>query len=138
MTIRYLSLLVIFLISMTTVLAQQGAEEDNKVQIFTYEEKANLQLWYNEELQRMGFTPEELSQYYSIVFYYVAKIARLDDKDQDFTEEEFKAKLNEYLAKQDHDLKEILTEEQFAIHKELYGEFLRSAYKRWGIEGSEE
>ena len=119
---------------MSSAYAQQSDEEDNKVQIFTYEEKANLQLWYNEELQRMGFTPEELSQYYSIVFYYVAKIARLDDKDQDFTEEEFKAKLNEYLAKQDHDLKEILTEEQFAMHKEIYGEFLRSAYKRWGIE----
>ena len=138
MIIRRILPFVIVLISVNFAYAQQTDEEDNKVQIFTYEEKANLQLWYNEELQRMGFTPEELSQYYSIVFYYVAKIARLDDKDQDFTEEEFKAKLNEYLAKQDLDLKEILTEEQFAMHKEIYGEFLRSAYRRWGIEGSEE
>ena len=134
MIIRRLLLFVIVLISMSFAYAQQSDEDNNKVQIFTYEEKANLQLWYNEELQRMGFTPEELSQYYSIVFYYVAKIARLDDKDQDFTEDEFKARLNEYLEKQDRDLKEILTEEQFAIHKEIYGEFLRSAYKRWGIE----
>ena len=134
MIIRYLSLIAIALFTATIVNAQDTVEEDNKVQIFTYEEKANLQLWYNEELQRMGFSPEELSQYYSIVFYHVAKIARLDDKDQDFTEDEFKAELNKQLAKQDADLREILTEEQMEIHHELYGEFLRSAYKRWGIE----
>ena len=134
MKIRNLSLIAITLFAAIIVNAQGAVEEDNKVQIFTYEEKANLQLWYNEELQRMGFSPEELSQYYSIVFYHVAKIARLDDKDQDFTEEEFKAELNKQLAKQDADLMEILTEEQMEIHKEIYGEFLRSAYKRWGIE----
>ena len=127
-------LFVLLLLNCWLTYSQASDQEDNKVQIFTYEEKANLQLWYNEELQRMGFTEEELSQYYSIVFYHVAKIARLDDKDQDFTEEEFKAELNKQLAKQDADLREILTDEQMEIHKEIYGEFLRSAYKRWGIE----
>ena len=134
MMIKCLSLIALTLLTANVVFAQNTVEEDNKVQIFTYEEKANLQLWYNEELQRMGFSPEELSQYYSIVFYHVAKIARLDDKDQDFTEDEFKAELNKQLAKQDADLREILTEEQMEIHHEIYGEFLRSAYKRWGIE----
>ena len=113
----------------------QQTKEEVKVQIFTHEERDNLQLWYNEELQRMDLSEEKESQYNSILFYYIAKITRLDDKDQDLSKEEFMAKLNEYLDKQDQDLKEILTEEQFAIHKEIYGEFLRSAYRRWGIEG---
>ena len=113
----------------------QSTGEDNKVEIFTYEEKANLQNWFQGELQRMELTQEQEADYRSVIVYYVAKIARLDDKDQDYNEEEFKAKLNEYLGKQDADLKEILSDEQFAIHKEIYGEFLRSAYKRWGIEG---
>ena len=56
------------------------------------------------------------------------------DRDQDYSKEEFKLRLAEYLKKQDEDLREILTKEQFTIHKEIYGEFLRSAYKRWGIE----
>jgi hypothetical protein len=81
----------------------------------------------------MGLSAEKESQYNSILFYYIAKITRLDDKDQDYTPEEFKTKLNAYLARQDADLREILTDEQFAIHQEIYGEFLRSAYKRWGI-----
>ena len=114
---------------------QQQTKEDVKVKIFTHEERDNLQLWYHQELKRMELSEEKESQYNSVLFYYIAKISRLDDKDQDFSEEEFKARLNEYLDKQDKDLREILTDEQFAIHKEIYGEFLRSAYRRWGIEG---
>ena len=124
----------LFLIALAIPAAGQQVEEDMKVKIFTHEERDNLQLWYHEQQKRMGLTEEKESQYNSILFYYIAKITRLDDKDQDLSREEFKAKLNEYLDKQDQDLQEILTGEQFAIHKEIYGEFLRSAYKRWGIE----
>ena len=117
-----------------TAFAQQGSKEDLKVKIFTTEERDNLQLWYHEEVQRMGLFEEIASQYNSILVYYVAKISRLDDKDLDLSKTEFKARLNEYLKKQDDDLREILTNEQFTIHKEIYGEFIRSAYRRWGIE----
>ena len=133
--IVFAAVVLVFLI--TDVQAQEMTKEERKVEIFTYEEKANLQNWFQQELQRMELTQEQEADYSSVIVYYVAKIARLDDKDQDYSEEEFKAKLNEYLGKQDADLKEILSEEQFAIHKEIYGEFLRSAYKRWGIDGSE-
>ena len=126
--------LLAFLLAIVPINAQEMSKEERKVQIFTYEEKANLQNWFLEEVKRMELTQETEAQYSSIITYYIAKIARLDDKDQDFTKEEFKTKLNEYLVKQDADLKEILTAEQFVIHKEIYGEFLRSAYKRWGIE----
>jgi hypothetical protein len=117
-----------------TAFGQQESKEDMKVKIFTHEERDNLQLWYHEELKRMGLSEEKESEYNSILFYYIAKISRLDDKDQDLTKAEFKERLNGYLKKQDEDLQEILTDAQFAIHKEIYGEFLRSAYRRWGIE----
>ena len=127
-------MIAVFLLGCTIPASgQQRVKEDVKVKIFTHEERDNLQLWYNEELKRMGLSEEKESQYNSILFYYIAKITRLDDKDQDYTPEEFKTKLNAYLARQDADLREILTDEQFAIHQEIYGEFLRSAYKRWGI-----
>jgi len=114
--------------------AQSGTKEANKVEIFTYEEKANLQNWFQEEIKSMELTQETEAQYSSIITYYISKIARLDDKDQDYSKEEFKAKLNEYLVKQDKDLIEILSPEQFVIHKDIYGAFLKSAYKRWGID----
>ena len=114
--------------------AQQTPEDDPKVQIFTYEEKANLQNWFVEEIKRMELTQEQESQYNSVLFYYIARISRLDDRDMGLTRAEFRARLNEYLAKQEADMKDILSPEQFAIHQEIYGEFLRSAYRRWGIE----
>ena len=125
---------IIWLVCTLTAYAQQESKEDLKVKIFTPEERDNLQLWYDEEAKRMGLSEEKDSQYNSILIYYIAKISRLDDKDQNLSKAEFKARLNEYLRKQDQDLREILTDEQFAIHKEIYGEFLRSAYRRWGIE----
>ena len=114
--------------------AQEMSKEERKVQIFTYEEKANLQNWFHEEIKRMDLTEEQSAQYNSILVYYVAKIARLDDKDKDYTKEEFKVELSKLLDKQDAELKEILSQEQFEVHKEIYGRFLRSASKRWGIE----
>lgn len=132
--LKILGCLIGSLLFAFTAGAQGAKEDDNKVQIFSYEEKANLQNWFQEEVKRMEFTQETEAQYSSIITYYIAKIARLDDKDQGYSKDEFKVKLNEYLLKQDNDLKEILSPEQFAIHEEIYGEFLRSAYKRWGID----
>lgn len=113
--------------------AQELSKEERKVEIFSSEEKDNLQLWFQDEVKRMNLNEEEMSQYSSIIVYYIAKIARLDDKDKDYSEEQFKKELNSLLARQDKELEDLLTQEQFDIHKEIYGEFLRSAYRRWGI-----
>lgn len=121
------------LIIFSSITAQELSKEERKVEIFSSEEKDNLQLWFNDEVKRMDLNEEEMSQYSSIIVYYVAKIARLDDKDKGYSEERFKKELNSLLARQDKDLEDLLTPEQFEIHKEIYGEFLRSAYRRWGI-----
>jgi len=121
------------LLMFSNIKAQELSKEERKVEIFSSEEKDNLQLWFQDEAKRMDLNEEEMSQYSSIIVYYVAKIARLDDKDKDYSPERFKKELNILLAKQDEELKELLTPEQFEIHKEIYGEFLRSAYRRWGI-----
>lgn len=113
--------------------AQELSKEERKVEIFSSEEKDNLQLWFQDEARRMDLNEEEMSQYSSIIVYYVAKIARLDDKDKGYSPERFKKELNSLLSKQDKELEDLLTPEQFEIHKEIYGEFLRSAYRRWGI-----
>jgi hypothetical protein len=103
------------------------------VKIFTPEEKDNIQVWFHEELNKMNFNEEEQDEYNSVIFYYIVKIARLDDKDQELTKEEFKKELNIYLNKQNAELIDILTNEQFEIHTEIYGRFLKAAFERWGL-----
>jgi hypothetical protein len=133
MTLRKIVLCITGLLLLTNIQAQELSKEERKVEIFSSEEKDNLQLWFQDEVKRMNLNEEEMSQYSSIIVYYVAKIARLDDKDKDYSEEQFKKELNSLLAKQDKELEDLLTPEQFDIHTEIYGEFLRSAYRRWGI-----
>lgn len=133
MTRTKIVLCIAGLLFLTNIQAQELSKEERKVEIFSSEEKDNLQLWFQDEVKRMNLNEEEMSQYSSIIVYYVAKIARLDDKDKDYSEERFKKELNSLLGKQDKELEELLTLEQFDIHKEIYGEFLRSAYRRWGI-----
>jgi hypothetical protein len=114
--------------------SQEYTKKNRKVTIFTPEEKDNLQQWFKEEVEKMKLTKEEEDEYDSILTYYMVKIARLDDKDKDFTKEELKIEAEKLLAKQDAELKLTLTAEQYAIHKEIFGEFIRAVYTRWGIE----
>ena len=136
MTRIKLVLCITGLLIFSNIKAQELSKEERKVQIFSSEEKDNLQLWFHDEVKRMDLNEEEMSQYSSIIVYYIAKISRLDDMDKEYSEERFKKELNSLLAKQDKELEDLLTPEQFEIHKEIYGEFLRSAYKRWGISDS--
>lgn len=113
--------------------AQEYSKAERKVQIFTPDEKDNLQMWFHKEIHAMDFTEEELDEYYAVVFYYISKISRLDDLDKGYTAAEFKVELNKLLAKQDADIKEMLTSDRYEIHNKTYDVFLVAAYKRWGI-----
>jgi hypothetical protein len=114
--------------------SQELTKEERKVQIFTPDEKDNLQMWFHKEIHKMNFSEEELDDYYAVIFYYVSKISRLDDLDKNYAKEEFKYELNKLLDKQNHDLKELLNADRYELHIEIYAEFLRSAYKRWGVD----
>ncbi len=124
---------VVFLFTFSNLRSQDLSKEERKVQIFTDKEKDNLQIWFHKEVDKMNFSEEQTDDYYSVILYYVSKISRLDDKDKNFTQEEFKQELNKLLAQQNTEFREMLTAERFDLHLEIYGEFLRSAYKRWNI-----
>jgi hypothetical protein len=126
-------LCITFLFSFASIQSQEYTKKSKRVSIYTSEEKDNLQRWFHEQLEEMDFTYEQREDYDLIVTHYIAKMARLDDKDKGYTPEEFVKELNSIIARQDADLLEILSEEQFEMHKKFYGKFLNSAYKRWGI-----
>ncbi len=133
MTIFKYLLLFTFVFTFVNVQSQIMTKKERAVVIFTPEEKDNLQMWFHEEVNKMKFTEEELDEYYGVIFYYIVRIARLDDLDKGYTKEEFKQELNKLLEKQNKELQEMLTEERFKLHTEIYSVFLRAAYGRWGI-----
>jgi len=126
-------LLLSFAFTFSILQSQELTKEERKVQIFTPDEKDNLQMWFHKEIHKMDFSQEELDDYNAVIVYYISKISRLDDLDKNYSKEEFKNELNKLLDKQNMDLQELLTPERYALHTEIYAEFLRSAYIRWGI-----
>jgi len=131
---NYLCVLMVLLAF--NAVAQKGSEkkDNDRVEIFTPQEKDNLQMWFHDEIKKMDLTYHQQEEYIHVLVYYMYKIGRLDDTDNWESKEYFQKRLNEYLEKQDAEIQEILSEEQFEIHKEIYGTFLKSASKRWGIE----
>jgi hypothetical protein len=129
---KYL-LVFTLVITFVNVQSQTMTKKERAVVIFTPAEKDNLQMWFHQEVNKMNFTEEELDEYYGVIFYYVVRISRLDDLDKGYSKEEFKEELNKLLEKQNIELQEMLTEERFKIHSEIYDLFLGAAYERWGI-----
>jgi hypothetical protein len=132
--LKYFLLILLLVLTFPNIYAQEYTTAERRVQIFTPDEKDNLQMWFHNEIYKMEFTEEELDEYYAVIFYYVAKISRLDDLDKGYTKEEFKVELDKFLVKQEVELKEMLTEERYNLHTTIYAKFLNPAYKRWGID----
>lgn len=124
-----------FLISLLSVTAQNSTSkeqklEENKVQIFTFEERDNLQIWFYEKVNEMGLTETKREEYYSVILYYSVKMNRLDDKDMGYTKAEVEQKLEELLKKQDIEIKKLLPKDAYKTHLENYGELMRSVRNR--------
>ena len=67
--------------------------EKSKVQIFSDEERANLQLHFYDKTQEMNLSEDVEEEYYRLLLHYVYDIQRLDDKDMALTDDEIKVEL---------------------------------------------
>ncbi len=110
--------------------AQTQKYESNKIQIFSPEERDNLYNWFEHRLDQMQLSEKIKEEYYSIILYYNVKMSRLDDKDKNLSKKQILRKLNKLMAKQDAEVQEILTSEQFKMHRDNYDRILQSIKKR--------
>lgn len=128
-------MIALFYLSVQTAKAQVIDQkikkyEKNKIQIFTVEERDNLYDWLEKRIDDMHLPEKVKEEYYSIILYYNVKMSRLDDKDKNYTKKEILKKLDEYIARQDAEVREILTEEQYKMHQKNYDRLLLSIRKR--------
>lgn len=99
---------------------KQADYEQNKVELFSVQERDNTQMWVQEQIEAMELS-EQLSNDYSVILiYYLSKIRRLDDKDNFRSKEELLRKMDEIVLKQNNEVKDILNEEQYEKHLEFY------------------
>jgi len=131
-TLQLTILFCIFMISVSaqTLTPKEKEYEENKVQIFTVNERDNLINWFIERSKLMKLTEDKEDEYTTVLLFYYVKMGRLDDKDKGNTKEEIIQKMDILLKKQDKEIKEILTQQQYEIHLENYGKFIKSIKNR--------
>ncbi len=111
---------------------KQVEREKNKVEIFTSDEKDNLQAFVAEQVGKMKLSEKLREEYYGILLYYTNKMGRIGDKNKGYTEGEKKTKLDAMVIHLNDEVKEFLTAEQYKIHRESFGKIVTSVYNRKG------
>jgi uncharacterized membrane-anchored protein YhcB (DUF1043 family) len=106
--------------------------EKNKVQIFSDEERANLQLHFYDKTKEMNLSEAAEEDYYRLLLHYVYDMQRLNDKDKDFTNEEVKLELEKLVTKMNSKIQPVLTEAHYQTHLNNFNDLLKSIYRRNG------
>ncbi|WP_282043618.1 hypothetical protein [Winogradskyella flava] len=104
--------------------------QNNKVELFSDEENANLQLYFYEKTKEMNLSEEVEEDYYRILLHYVFDMQRIDDKDKDFTKDERKIELEKLVSKMNDKIKTILSTDKYEMHKSNFNTILESVYRR--------
>ena len=105
-------------------------KENEKIQIFTSDERDNFQMWFYEEVNLMNMPNEKKDYYYSIILYYTSKMYRINDKDLGYTKNEIEEEFEILLNKQDKELKSLLTKKEYKEHHEIYDNLINSVRDR--------
>ncbi len=112
--------------------------EKNKVQIFSDEERANLQLHFYDKTKEMNLSEDVEEEYVRLLLHYVYDIQRLNDKDKDFTDAEVKLELEKIVTKMNTKIQPVLTEAHYQMHLNNFNDILKSVYRRNGWEWNAE
>jgi len=95
-------------------------------EIFTSGEKDNLQMWFQDEVDKMNLTGKKEALYIDIVIYYIPKMRHLRDKDKGYSKREYLVLLDELLLKQNKEMITFLTDEEYLKHLEIFNTLLKS------------
>ncbi|WP_346880873.1 hypothetical protein [uncultured Algibacter sp.] len=112
---------------------KQIEREKNKVELYTSEEKDNLQDFYAEEVDKMKLSEEKRDEYYSTLLFYTHSMSRLDDKDKDYTQAEILEKFNKLHFEMNEKMKALLTPEQYVIHLETFNRIIYSVSRKTSV-----
>jgi len=126
---------ILFCVCMTTYgqkSTKQIEREKNKIDtLYTYKEKENLQIMFNNEVAKMRLSESKSADYFNIITGYGFDMRRLDDLDKGYSSDEIKVELNKIINKMNTEVKDLLNKRQYIIHLESMNKLLYSIYSKW-------
>jgi len=114
-------------VSGQTLTEKQKEREKNKVEIYTSDEKDNIQMWFYNKTNEMNLSKPVRDQYNQIITDNIFDMRRLNDKDKDYTQDEINIKFDKLVEKTNASVKPILTNEQYEMHLENFGKLMHEA-----------
>lgn len=105
-------------INSQTLSPRAQERENNEVEILTMEERSEIQIWFNQEVEKMKLNQDTREAYEAFYLLYTSKMMRLDDKDQDYTKEEIMKEMETLIAKMNKRMRDILPDKAFDMHIE--------------------
>ena len=123
---------VLFAISVKsqTLTEKQKEREKNKVDIYSSEEKDNLQRWFYEQTNMLGLSESVRDNYEGIISDNVFDMRRLNDKDSGNSQEEIISKFNKLVNKTNASVKPLLTDDQYTKHLNNFGRLADGAINK--------
>lgn len=109
---------------------KQLEREKNKVEIYTSEERDNLQMAFYKHVKEMNLSEENEEEYYAVFLYYLMKMNRLNDKDKGLSEAQVKEQFQENIDKMNSEIVTLLNDEQKVMHQEYIDKFVYSVNTR--------
>lgn len=101
-----------------------------KVHIFTTNEKELQELWYEDRMDQMKLKGELREDYKKVIIYHAYKMERLDDADKKLTDDQVLENFQKQLQLMNTDVREILNDKQFAIHKKTWKVLTEAIYEK--------
>ncbi|WP_417856838.1 hypothetical protein [Xanthomarina gelatinilytica] len=124
-----------FVFSQNTMSEKQIRRQAAKVDtVYTVQERANIELWFNDRVNEMNLTKEKREEYDTIVYSHIYEMSRLNDKDKNYTIDEIHTKFDAIVDNMNSELKVLLTNDQYINHLENFGQIVRSIYHKYGWE----
>jgi len=111
---------------------KQIDREKNRVEIFSDQERANLQLHFYDKTQEMNLSEDVEEEYYRLLLHYVYDIQRLNDKDKGLTNAEIKVDLEKLVTKMNSKIQPVLEEADYQTHLNNFNDLLKSIYRKKG------
>lgn len=133
-TLFFLS--IAFTLFISSPIASQGLtqkqleREKNKVEIYSPDEKDSIQMSFYDQANKMGLSVKNREKYSRIITDFVFDMKRVNDKDKGLTVDEMEEKMLKLENRTNNKVKQILNEDQFEKHKEIFDNLIGDAIER--------
>lgn len=125
-----LSFLICFSINAVSQVERVKENPFETEMIFTSQDKDFLQLWHYEQVLQMQLDQEGRDNYLALLNYYTYKMSRLGLKKYGYTDEKRKEKFDKLVADLNADMKDLLSPEDYKIHKESFKKIENLVYEK--------